>query len=189
MAGDRELKAMEATLAAMHPLDAEARQRVLDWLAAKLGIKAPQATGGAGGGGDGGVAAGGGAGDLGKMQPFVKHKNPGDDVARVTTLGYFLTHTGGKPAFKTSDLSKARIDAKLPDFNVSRAVGHAKRAGLLTDAGKPSVHQTTAFGESLVEAMPDAEAMKNVLAQGKKRRRKRTGAKRPIAKRSVAKKK
>jgi hypothetical protein len=187
MAVDRELKAMEATLAAMHPLDADARQRVLDWLAAKLGVKASAGTGGAGGGG--GATAGVGVGELAKMQPFVKHKNPGDDVARVTTLGYVLTHTGGKPAFKTSDLSKARIDAKLPDFNVSRAVSHAKRAGFLTDAGKPGVHQTTAFGESLVEAMPDAEAIKKVLAQGKKRRRKRTGAKRPTAKRSAAKKK
>ncbi len=50
MTGDRELKAMESTLAALQPLDAQERQRVLGWLAAKLGIRSPASAAGQGGG-------------------------------------------------------------------------------------------------------------------------------------------
>jgi hypothetical protein len=87
MAGDRELKAMETTLGAMQPLDAEERQRVLDWLAAKLGLNAPTTPD---------VASSGETvrleGNLGTIKQFLNKKRPEDDVARVTTLAYFLTH-------------------------------------------------------------------------------------------------
>jgi hypothetical protein len=178
MAGDRELKAMEATLAALQPLDGEERQRVLDWLVAKLGLEAPAPSGLASSdlAGDGGAV--GVAGNLGTIKQFLNQKKPGDDVARATALAYFLTHGKDQATYKTADLSKARVDAALANFNMSRAVSNAQRAGYLTTAGKRGTYQVTGTGEALVEAMPDADAVKKVKEQGGRRRRKSAGTRR-----------
>jgi hypothetical protein len=182
VADDRELKAMEATLGALQPLDSDERQRVFDWLAAKLGLETPQSAGGAEG--EGGAEDG--RETPGTIKQFVKQKRPDDDVARATTLAYYLTHGKSQATNKTADLSKARVDAALANFNMSRAVSNAQRAGYLTTAGKRGTYQVTSTGEALVEAMPDAEAIKEVKAQGTTRRRKSTGAKRGTVKKGVA---
>jgi hypothetical protein len=185
VAEDRELKAMETTLNALQPLNLEARQRVFDWLAAKLGLRAPDAAGSADDfrGADGRVGD-----DLGTVKQFLKQKRPDDDVARATALGYYLTLGKSQATLKTSDLTKARVDAALANFNTSRAVSNAQRAGYLTTAGKRGTYQVTSTGEALVEAMPDVEAIKKVKAQGMRRRRKSTSAKRRTTKNGVAKK-
>lgn len=186
MAEDRELKAMEATLSALHPLDPEERQRVFDWLAAKLGLEAPAPAGEAEGDGGEGVEGG----NLGTIKQFLKQKKPYDDVARATTLAYYLTHGKGLATYKTADLTRARVDAALATFNMSRAVSNAQRSGYLTTAGKRGMYQITSTGEALVEAMPDAEAIKRVKAQWTRRRRRKSGgAKRGAAKKSLARKK
>lgn len=173
MAGDRELKAMEAILAALQALDPEEQQRVFDWLAAKLGLEVAAPAGGVDGEGEGTQAAGG-IGNLGTIKQFLKQKRPNDDVARATALAYFLTHGKSQTPYKTADLTKARVDAALAKFNASRAVRNAVRAGYLTGAGRRGTYQITSTGESLVEAMPDAEAIKKVRAQRTGRRRKST---------------
>ena len=176
LAGDRELKAMETTLSALQPLDAEEQQRVLDWLAAKLGLEASPPSDIAGGGE--GV---GDAGNLGTIKQFLNQKKPDDDVARATTLAYFLTHGTDQATYKTADLTKARVDAALANFNMSRAVSNAQRAGYLTTAGKRGAYQVTGTGEALVEAMPDADAIKKVKER-RKRRRKSTRTRRATSK-------
>ncbi len=184
MAEDRELKAMETTLGALQPLNPAERQRVFDWLAAKLDLEAaPKAEGGADS--DHGADAGGG-GNLGPIKRFLKQKRPDDDVARATTLAYYVTHGKSQATFKTADLTKARVDAALANFNMSRAMSNAQRAGYLTTAGRRGTYQVTSTGEALVEAMPDVEAVKNVKAQGARRRRKSTGSKRGTTKNGVA---
>jgi hypothetical protein len=174
MAGDRELKAMEITLAGLQPLNTEERQRVFDWLVAKLN---PQARLADDASGDDGMSVGA-AGDLRTIKLFLKQKRPDEDVARATALAYFLTHGKSQATYKTSDLSKARSDAALPAFNMSRALSTAQRAGYLTTAGKRGIYQITSVGEALVEAMPDEGLIKKVKAQGTKRRRRsvRAGA-------------
>lgn len=179
MAGDRELKAMETTLGALQPLDTEERQRVFDWLAAKLGLEVPAPAGDAGS--EDGAAVGAG-GNLGTIKQFLKQKRPDDDVARATTLAYFLTHGKSQATYKTADLTKARVDAALTNFNMSRAVSNAQRAGYLTTAGKRGTYQVTSTGEALVEAMPDADAIKKVKAQGPRHRRRSTATKRATGK-------
>lgn len=174
MAEDRELIAMETTLGALQPLDPEERRRVLDWLAAKLGLEAPAPAGDA----DGAGAAGEGGGNLGTIKQFLSLKRPADDVARATTLAYYLTHGKSRATYKTAELTKARVDAALANFNMSRAVSNAQRAGYLMTAGRRGTYQVTSTGEALVEAMPDVEAIKRVKAQGTRRRRKSIGAKR-----------
>ena len=172
MTGDRELKAMESTLAALQPLDADERQRVLGWLAAKLGVRPPGSAARQGGG-----PSPVHAGDLSNIKEFLKQKAPTDDVARATTLAYFLGHSDNLTTYKLERLSQARADAALAKLNMSRAVANAKRAGYLTTGAEHGSYQITTLGESLVDAMPDAEALKIVRAQGTKRRRKSTSAK------------
>jgi len=177
---DRELKAMQATLAQLLPLKPNERQRVLDWLALKLGVASPAPAPGAAGGGVG--AKGGG------IKQFVKQKGPSDDVARVTTLGYFLTYGKNLATYGYDELSNGRIEAAIAKFNLSRALSNAQRAGYITTAGKHGTYQVTSFGESLVDAMPDAEAIKKVKAQGR-RRRKPSTTKRTTTKKGTTTKK
>lgn len=184
MAGDRELKAMETTLGALQPLDIEERQRVFDWLAAKLGLKVPSPAGDSPR--DGGAVGVGG--DLGTVKQFLKQKRPDDDVARAITLAYFLTHREGQATYGTAGLTKARVDAALANFNISRAVSNAQRAGYLTTGGKRGTYQITSSGEALVEAMPDADLLKKVKAQGARRRRRSTATKPTATKRGRANK-
>ena len=181
MSTDRELKAMETSLSVMKPLDEGERHRVLSWLAAKLGVcaSAPLETpnGGAGNMGGGGIQ--------GSIKQFLKQKLPRDDVARVTALGYFLTHGSNQARWKQADLVKARIEASVTDFNISRAISNAKRAKYLTSAGEHGLYQVTTSGEALVEAMPDGNAMTQINAQDRTRRRRRPSGKR--SKNSAAK--
>ncbi len=184
MAGDRELKAMQSALAALQPLNLEARQRVLAWLAAKLGLEVTTANDS-----EKDLDAPDPTGHLGTIKQFLKLKAPNDDVARVATLAYFLTHGKNLAMYKIEELSKARVDAALSKFNMSRALSNAQHtAGYVTNAGKHGTYQITATGEALVEAMPDAEAVKKVKAQVKKRRRRSTGAKRQTAGKATGKK-
>jgi len=187
MAPDREVKAMQSTLATLRTLKHDEQQRVLDWLASKLGLEAAPGHG-AGAGVDGPAASAVG-GKGGSIKEFLKLKSPNDHVGRVAALAYFLTHTGGKATYKTADLSAARVDAALPKFNTSDAVWHAQQAGYLTTGAKRGTYQVTATGESLVEAMPNAAAVKSVKSAGKKRRRKSNATKRTTRKRVAAKKK
>jgi hypothetical protein len=167
VASDPELETMGTLLHALQQLDDEARQRVLDWLAAKLGLRAPssprQRSSASSSAGD--------PGDLGTIKAFVNHKSPEDDVTRATTLAYFLTHSKGQSTFKTTDLTAARIAAALASFNTSRAVSHAQRAGYITSAAGRGVYHITSTGEALVGAMPDRENMQAVKSQSKKRKR------------------
>ena len=174
MADDRELQAMETTLRALQHLKPEERQRVFDWLTAKLGLDAPAAA--TAHRRDSREPVDGGS-DLGPIKLFLKQKAPDHDVARATTLAYFLTNSKSQATYKTADLSKARIDAALVDFNMSRAVSHAQHAGYLTTAGKRGAYQITSNGEALVEAMPNPERIKKVREQGARRRRRSAGAK------------
>jgi hypothetical protein len=169
MAGDRELKVMESTLATLRSLDAEARQRVLVWLEAKLGLNAGRLDGE---GKD--PDARDRTRQLGTIKEFLKQKAPTDDVARVTALAYFVTHGNKLATYKINQLAKARIDAALTKLNMSRAVANAKRAGYVTTAAEHGTYQITSTGESLVDAMPDTEAVQRVRALGNKRRRKST---------------
>lgn len=186
MATDPELKAMEATLSALQSLSADEQQRVLEWLASKLGLEAPTPLRG-GDRSDTPMGAAGGTDELGTIKQFLKGKKPDNDVARATALAYYLTHARDKETFTTADLSKARTDAALPSFNVSRGASNARGSGYLTTTGKRGTLKITSVGESLVEAMPDKEAIKKATTQRGKPRRKTTGRKRATKKKKTAK--
>jgi restriction endonuclease Mrr len=170
MAIDRELSAMATVLETMEGLEPDERERVLAWVASRLDIEARQSSPIA-------PEPGGKRTPIDSVKDFLKAKRPANDVARVTALAYYLSEKGGQATYKTSDLSKARIDAALARFNVSRAVSHAQRAGYMTTAARRGSYQITAHGEALVEAMPDATTMQQAALAFKRRRTSVAGSK------------
>ena len=98
MAGDAELKAMQATLDALSGLDEEEQQRVVEWLASKLGLDAPAPGSGMSLPGGGGPGSAGGA--IADIKAFATAKRPYSDVLRLTTLAYHLTHAGGRKSLQ-----------------------------------------------------------------------------------------
>src|ERR1700694_5541241 len=101
MAGDRELKAMERTLAALLPLDPDERQRGSDLVVATVGVRSSVegAAPGPGRGTAGGTTASVGA-VSGTIKQFLKDKSPDEDVARAAALAYFLTHAQNQATYK-----------------------------------------------------------------------------------------
>lgn len=170
---DRELHAMATALGALEELAPDEQSRVISWLGARLGIQGARL--GTGGGkaqltDDDHDAA------LGTIKQFMTSKAPRDDVARATALAYYLARGADQPTYTTADLTRARLDAALAAFNVSRSVSNAVRAGYLTAATSRGSYQITSTGEALVDAMPDPEAVRSARAPGTRRRRRSSRA-------------
>jgi hypothetical protein len=161
----KELKAVQDALAALWPLDDEARARAIAGLTGALGVTGSPAAGGGMkpsvtvGGADAGSSNG--AGDLGTPKQFLALKAPETDVERVTALGYYLTYARENPHFKTKELSELNIEAAGPRLsNASYAASNAqKKMGYLA-SGPGGTKQITARGEALVENLPDRAAAK-----------------------------
>lgn len=109
--------------------------------------------------------------DRSGAKAYMSEKKPGSDIERVTCLAYFLTHYLNSPTFQTRDLSKLNTDAHQPKLsNPTVAVNNASRQRYLTPAGGGKKRITT-IGEEVVRALPDREAVKQVLASQPGRRR------------------
>lgn len=105
---------------------------------------------------------------------FLFQKSPQTDIERVACLGFYLAHYRDTPHFKTIDISRLNTEAAQIKFsNGAFAVANATNAGLLTQAGKGN-KQLSALGERYVEALPDREAAKAVLANFKARRQRKS---------------
>lgn len=124
------------------------------------------------------AAGRGGPPDQAGAKAFIAAKKPRTDVERVTCLAYYLTHTLNSPTFRTRDISKLNGEAHQPRLaNPTVAVNNASRQRYLTPAGGGK-KRITAFGEELVRALPDREAVRAVLAaQPTRRRKKGSGSK------------
>jgi hypothetical protein len=101
---------------------------------------------------------------------FLRDKQPGTDVERVTCLAYYLTHYRDTPHFKTLDISSLNIEAAQPKFSsASVAVENARAKGFLVPSTKGN-KQISAAGERYVELLPDREAARASLVNGKSKR-------------------
>jgi hypothetical protein len=107
---------------------------------------------------------------------FLFGKRPVTDLERVACLAYYLTHYRSTPHFKTLELSKLNTEAAQLKFsNAANAVENATKAGLLVPAARGS-KQLSAIGERYVQALPDREAARGVIADSRPRKRpKKTG--------------
>jgi hypothetical protein len=104
---------------------------------------------------------------------FMFQKQPKTDVERITCLAFYLTHFRDMPHFKTLDLGKLNTEAAQIKFsNTAYATENATKAGYLAAAARGQ-KQITAWGEQFVAALPDREAAAQVVAQLRKRKKKR----------------
>jgi hypothetical protein len=172
-----ELKALQTILAAVHPLGAEAQQRIIGAVSAFLGIDAPPKRAA--------VLPRAEAGSSSASYPpfsadtsmspkeFLLHKQPRTDVERIACLAYYLTHYRDIPHFKTLDLSKLNTEAAQPKFsNAATSANNAVKRGYLVTSTKGH-RQLSAGGELFVEALPDRDAAKQAMASMRPRKSRR----------------
>jgi hypothetical protein len=115
-------------------------------------------------------------GDRAGLPPkeFMFQKQPRTDIERIACLAYYLTHHRDTRQFKTIDLSKLNTEAAQIKFsNTAFAVVNATNAGLLVAADK-GFKQLSAVGELYVEALPDRDKAKEVIANARIRRRRKS---------------
>jgi hypothetical protein len=107
---------------------------------------------------------------------FLHEKQPRTDVERVACLAFYLTHYRDAPQFTTLDISKLNTEAAQRKLtNATVAVNNASQYGYLVPAGK-GMKQISAEGERYVQALPDYEAAKEVMANARRRRKGRKKA-------------
>jgi hypothetical protein len=176
---DAELDAMRTCAIALEQLTDDAKGRTLQWLieryshasARDLGKEATAALSRTVG--VPGTSASSGSGLTPKR--FVQEKSPRTDVERIAVLAYYLANYRDIEHFKTADLTALNTEAAQRRLsNAADAASNAtKSSGFLADAGK-GMRQLTAKGEEAVEALPDREALKAVMARHASPRRRRS---------------
>lgn len=162
-----ELEALGIVLSALEPLSDDQRSFIIKVVVERLNVEM---------GNDGTLAGISGLGkgidttsdSLEEIAPkeFLKQKKPSTEVQRVACLAYYLAHARNNPSFKTQEISKLNTEAAGRKFsNASKSVNNATlRNGFLAPAGKGK-KQITAFGEDVVEALPDQNAVKALIAE------------------------
>jgi hypothetical protein len=177
-----ELAALGTVLKVLGPLEEDKQQFVLRTAMDRLGIAATASGArtplGSPPLGDAGLNPQAGTGSLAGVTPkaFMSSKRPITDVQRMACLAYYLTRARETTQFKTNELTKLNTDAAGDRFsNPAVAVMNATSgSGFLAPAGGGK-KQITSLGEEVVDALPDQERVKAVIAEAKNsRRRKRT---------------
>lgn len=180
-AGD-EFQALQAVIAALQPLDEEARSRIVDSAATFLGIsqshpspsQRPVHSSTPGPSGSSSNSRPPFSDDT-TMSPkdFLMEKSPKTDVERVACLAYYLTHYRSTPHFKTLDISTLNTEAAQPKFsNTAVSTNNAVKLGYIVPSTKGH-RQLSALGERFVQALPDRNAAKEVLLSLRRKNRKR----------------
>jgi hypothetical protein len=104
---------------------------------------------------------------------FMLEKQPRTDVEKVACLAYYLTHYRETPFFKTLDVSKLNTEAAQTKFaNPTVAVDNAGKQNYLVPASKGN-KQLSALGEQFVQALPDRDKARAIMANSRPRRKSR----------------
>jgi len=169
-----ELEVVTQVLAALEPLEADARERVIRTVSTFFGISPSR-------GGLGSTVPDrqpssitpGGFSEDRSLSPkeFILQKQPKTDVERVAALAYYLTHYRDTPFFKTLDISKLNTEAAQMKFaNAANAVDNATKQGYLVP-GTRGNKQLSATGELFVNALPERDAARQIMSNARPRRR------------------
>jgi hypothetical protein len=179
-----EFNAIQVALEVLEPLNEAQRRFAVTMILSRLGVSASPASAG---GTPNLLALGTGAAgftppltlspeDLKKMSPkdFLKLKKPRTDLERLVCLAYYLLHARDVQTFSTRDITKLNGEAGGTDFTnaATTAKNGVSQSKFLSKAGGGKKRLTT-LGESVVEALPDAEKVKAAIAEGPKRHAKR----------------
>jgi hypothetical protein len=183
---DAELKAIQAILSALAGLDAQAKERVFDYVFRRLGIaRAPTATSTptvvvashaplAPRGGQ--VPAAPSAPSLTDVRSFASTKQPSTDMERVAVVAYFLSELASgsdhKPSITAEDITKYFKQANFPlPARPRQTLHNAKNAGYLDAAAETGAFRLNPVGHNLVvHGLPSAAGAKaKVKAKSKKK--------------------
>jgi hypothetical protein len=159
-----DIEALGKVLDALSKLEPAAQQWVLSTAATRLNVSTIAIAPPSGGTPVSHRTATPPSGSIGSLHPkeFMRQKAPQSDVDRVACLAYYLTHGRQASAYSSRELTAMNTEAAGPKLNMSRAVDNAtKQSGYLTSAGKGK-KQITSYGEDVVNALPDYEAVKTL---------------------------
>lgn len=173
-----DVKALGEVLDSLSKLEPVAQQWVLTTAANRLQVTVGPGTLGAAPPAGGAMIM---AGSVGGLSPkdFLRAKAPKLDVDRVACLAFYLTHGRQTASYAARELTAINTEAAGPKINMSRAADNAaKQSGYLTSAGKGK-KQITAHGEDVVNALPDYDKVKAILASHKGKARKKRAKKKP----------
>lgn len=169
-----EFRALQAVIAALHPLQPEARQRIYESAGTFLKMaesRRPSDAKPTHGSSLAAAPARYSEDTSMSAKEFLLEKQPRTDVERVACLAYYLTHYAGMPHFKTLDLSKLNTEAAQPKFaNAANSVNNAVKRGYLVPSTKGQ-RQLSAAGEQFVRVLPDREAARQAMGTSRPRRR------------------
>jgi hypothetical protein len=172
-----DLQILADVLSSLKKLDPESQRRLLFSVATFLGLdlgskSIPQAIHTVS------IASGGSASPQASFsqdrsispKDFLNDKLPQTDVEKVACLAYYLTHFRSMPYFETVDISKLNTEAAQIKFsNTTYAINNAVQSGYLAPAPQGK-KQLSAAGERFVQALPDREAARIVIANARRRR-------------------
>jgi hypothetical protein len=112
--------------------------------------------------------------DAPSVKEFMHERKPQTDVERVACLAYFLARFRDVPHIRTKDITEImKESAHRPFSNTAVAVDNATKQGYLVPSIKGR-KQISAYGERFVEALPDREAAKEIMATARTRGGRRT---------------
>jgi|SRR3972149_8882221 len=106
------------------------------------------------------------------VKEFMLEKEPQTDVEKIACLAYYLTHYKNQEEFKTLDLSGLNTEAAQIKFaNPAVAVDHATRHAHFLVATQKGLKKISAIGELYVQALPNRDEAKEVVAKSKPKRK------------------
>jgi hypothetical protein len=182
-----ETKALDATrdaLSLLEPLSSEQRRRALRWLVGALEVDvslSPEPEPAGSGTVDKSV-------NTGDPKAFLLSKKPKNNAQVLAVLGFLLAQEGTE-TYKAPDLEEMNTRAAGQRIaNINRDLDNATRGSGYFAAAAEGRKQLTAFGEQVVKALPDQEAVAE-LTKDLRRPRRRSAKKRAVkkAKRTSAK--
>jgi hypothetical protein len=113
-------------------------------------------------------------GDVKNVKAFLKLKAPTNDYQKSAVLAYYLRRHEQIDEVNAKDIFEANKEAlgRLID-NIPSVLNDAKRKyGYFTD-GTGGKKRLSAFGEDIVEALPNQERVKELSKKSRKRKRRR----------------
>jgi hypothetical protein len=101
---------------------------------------------------------------------FIREKQPVKDEQRVACLAAYLRHARGVTAFKAAEISHLNTEAGGPHMDFTVLLNNAVRqSGYLSRVGGGK-KQLSAYGEDVVNALPNQEAVRQLATRKTNRR-------------------
>lgn len=173
-----KLKAIEVVVKELQKLDEGDRQDVISFALKHVGLTNNPASTNIGSPQPGQNTSGNSLAvglDMG-IDRFVSSKKPKDQYQRVAVIAYYLEHKENKKEFKNAEMAKANtVDARQPKIaNIADVIIKAQnRYKFLTKGMGKATHQLSTLGADVVEALPDQEKVKGLLAGARSRKPRR----------------